>query len=57
MTKDLLATKVQNQLQTSEGLETLRTDLGSLDQKYVETVLKRQYGWFESEEVVRECEK
>ncbi|EGI58683.1 hypothetical protein G5I_13201 [Acromyrmex echinatior] len=33
-------TKVQNQLQTSEGREALRADLGLLGQKYVEAVLR-----------------
>ncbi|KYN22303.1 hypothetical protein ALC57_05300 [Trachymyrmex cornetzi] len=40
MTEDSLATKVQNQLQTSEGREALRTSLGPLGQKYVEAVLR-----------------
>ena len=39
-TEDSLATKVQNQLQTSEGREALRAGLGSLVQKYVEAVLR-----------------
>ncbi|EGI62915.1 hypothetical protein G5I_08727 [Acromyrmex echinatior] len=38
-TEDSLATKVQNQLQTSKGREALRNDLGLLGQKYVEAVL------------------
>jgi len=39
-TEDSLATKVQNQLQTSEDRETLRASLGPLGQKYVEAVLR-----------------
>ncbi|KAG5324087.1 YMD3 protein, partial [Pseudoatta argentina] len=39
-TEDSLATKIQNQLQTSEGREALRADLGPLGQKYVEAVLR-----------------
>ncbi|KYN14541.1 hypothetical protein ALC57_13238 [Trachymyrmex cornetzi] len=39
-TEDSLATKVQNQLQTSEGREALRANLGPLGQKYVEAVLR-----------------
>ncbi|KYN11487.1 hypothetical protein ALC57_16358 [Trachymyrmex cornetzi] len=39
-TEDSLATKVQNQLQTSEGREALRASLGLLDPKYVEAVLR-----------------
>jgi len=39
-TVDSLATKVQNQLQTSEGREALRAGLGPLCQKYVETILR-----------------
>ncbi|KYN18873.1 hypothetical protein ALC57_08803 [Trachymyrmex cornetzi] len=40
MTEVSLATKVQNQLQTSEGREALRANLGPLGQKYVEAVLR-----------------
>ena len=40
MTEDSLATKVQNQLQTSESREALQADLGPLGQKYVEAVLR-----------------
>jgi len=36
-TEDSFATKVQNQLQTSESREALRAGLG---QKYVETILR-----------------
>ena len=39
-TDDSLATKVQNQLQTSEGREALQAGLGPLGQKYVEAVLR-----------------
>ncbi|KYN21872.1 hypothetical protein ALC57_05766 [Trachymyrmex cornetzi] len=39
-TEDSIATKVQNQLQTSEGREALRASLGPLGQKYVEAVLR-----------------
>ena len=39
-TEDSLATKVQNQLQTSEGREALQIGLGPLGQKYVETILR-----------------
>ncbi|KYN20068.1 hypothetical protein ALC57_07574 [Trachymyrmex cornetzi] len=39
-TEDSLATKVQNQLQTSEGREALRANLDQLGQKYVEAVLR-----------------
>ena len=35
-TEDSLATKVQNQLQTSEGRETLQASSDLLGQKYVE---------------------
>ncbi|EGI64136.1 hypothetical protein G5I_07443 [Acromyrmex echinatior] len=38
--KDALVTKIQNQLQTSEGREALRGGLGPLGQKYVEAVLR-----------------
>jgi len=39
-TEGSLATKVQNQLQTSEDREALQIGLGPLGQKYVETILK-----------------
>ena len=39
-TEDSLATKVQNQLQTSKSRETLRAGLSPLGQKYVEAVLR-----------------
>ena len=39
-TEDSLATKIQNQLQTSEGREALRAGLGPLGQKYVEAALR-----------------
>jgi len=38
-TDDSLATKIQNQLQTSQGREALQA--GPLGQKYIETVLRR----------------
>jgi len=41
--EDSLTTKVQNRLQMSEGREALQADLGPLDQKYVEAVLRTQY--------------
>ncbi|KYN31624.1 hypothetical protein ALC56_14123 [Trachymyrmex septentrionalis] len=40
MMEDSLATKVQNQLQTSEGREALRAGLSPLNQKYLEGVLR-----------------
>ncbi|KYN16163.1 hypothetical protein ALC57_11595 [Trachymyrmex cornetzi] len=39
-TDDSLATKVQNQLQTSEGRQALRAGLGPLGQQYVEAFLR-----------------
>ena len=38
-TDDSLVTSVRNQLQTREGRETLRNQLGPLSQKYIEAVL------------------
>ena len=41
-TEDLLATKVQNQLQISEGREALRAGNGLIEgSKYIEAVLRR----------------